>query len=352
MAGVGIFSRRSEPAVKAAACTTADIAISGGDPGLVWGSTYRWRAMRIPTISRARDLICTTVGSLPLQAFNIFWDPERLEYAELRIPDEPWMVRPNDKTTRSHMVAWTVDDLVFHGRAFWLITSRYSTGYPASFWRLPAEEVSVNADMWDANAPLGAFTLSWRGAELNNDDVVCFWSPIQSLLETGSTAIIQAERLGLAATRFATTPAAMGWLRQVEGEDLTGDELADLAATWAEARDTSAVAALNRSVEWHESSIDPDRLQLIQARQHSALELSRVANIPPYLVGAETSSFTYANAQQARQDLILFGCAPYIAVVEETLSGPSVSSRSRIIRFDKRAWLEAIAENSNGALPT
>lgn len=350
---MGIFSRRPDPEVKAAAYTSADIAIAGGDPALVWGSTYRWRAMRIPTISRARDLICTTVGALPLRAYNIVWDPERLEYAELRIQDEPWMVRPNERTTRSHMIAWTVDDLVFHGRAYWLIQSRYSTGYPASFLRLPADEVNLQADMWEANAPIGTYTITWRGAELDPANVVIFYSPIQSLLETGSTAIIQAERLGLAATRFATTPAAMGWLRQVEGEDLTSAELAELAAVWAEARDTSAVAALNRSVEWHESSIDPDRLQLIQARQHSALELSRVANIPPYLVGAETSSFTYANAQQARQDLILFGCAPYIAVIEETLSGPAVSSRSRIIRFDKSAWLDAIAPDSpNGALPT
>ena len=32
--------------------------------------------------------------------------------------------------------------------------------------------------------------------------------------------------------------------------------------------------------------MDPVELQLVEARQHQALELARFANIPPYFVGA------------------------------------------------------------------
>jgi len=43
---------------------------------------------------------------------------------------------------------------------------------------------------------------------------------------------------------------------------------------------------------------------------------------------------TYQNAEQARQDLYLFGARIYMDVIEQTLSGDDVLPRGRYVEFD------------------
>ena len=87
--------------------------------------------------------------------------------------------------------------------------------------------------------------------------------------------------------------------------------------------------------------MDPSKLQLTEARTYQALEMARVANIPPYLVGAPSGSgMTYQNAQQARQDLYLFGAKPFIDCIEQTLSMNNVTPRGRYIYLDVDSYLE------------
>ncbi|MGA1649782.1 MAG: hypothetical protein ACO39Y_10305, partial [Ilumatobacteraceae bacterium] len=75
-------------------------------------------------------------------------------------------------------------------------------------------------------------------------------------------------------------------------------------------------------------------------RQYQALELARLANIPPYLVGAPTGTgMTYQNALQARQDLYLFGAKPYLDCLQETLSGNNVLPAGKHVEFDLDDYL-------------
>jgi len=118
-----------------------------------------------------------------------------------------------------------------------------------------------------------------------------------------------------------------------------GDELAELASAWSTARSANAIGALNQYVKFVEFDSDPSKLQLHEGREHAALELSRVANVPAYLVGIPTGGMTYQNAQQARQDLYLFGAKPFICAIEETLSLDTVTPRGRHVRFDVDDYL-------------
>jgi hypothetical protein len=52
---------------------------------------------------------------------------------------------------------------------------------------------------------------------------------------------------------------------------------------------------------------------------------------------------TYQNAQQARQDLYLFGARIYLDVIEQTLSNADVLPRNRYVKFNVEKYLE---ENS------
>ena len=305
----------------------------------VWS---REAAMAIPTISRARDLLCSAVGALPLTLWSVDFN-NQAEPIEERLPPAQWMMRPDRNRTRQWMLAWTVDDLLFNARSYWHITSRYATGYPSAFEWWPASDVTVHND--------GRVT--YRSKDVDANDLVEFLSPLDGLLTTGWRAINIANNLDTAAERFSTVELPAGWLEQTENsEPLNAEELTQIASDFAAARNARTVAALNPYLRWKESTIDPTRLQLTEARAHQALELARLCNIPSYLVGAPSGgSMTYQNSVQAKADLIDFGAMPYIGCIEQTLSGPNVTPLGQFIRLDLNAWLRNPYVSSRNAAP-
>jgi hypothetical protein len=297
-----------------------------------WMQWSRQSAMTIPTVARSRNLIVGAISVLPLTLWKISFDPVAAQPVEQMQPPSGWMYRPDPTKTRSHIIGWTVDDLIWEARAYWEVTSRYSTGYPQTFKRLPAAQVQVN-DRGEV-----------RHNEISIDpaNVIEFLSTHDALMLNGWLAVQTALELEMAATRFAKTEVPAGWLQQKDGgEPMSGDELSLLAQDFATLRQTNVIAALNNVVDYHESTLDPAKLQLLEARGFQALELSRLMNVPAYFVGAPVTgrSVTYNNAEMLRQDLIDFSCLPFIAVIEQVLSGPNVTPGTQFVRFDLNAWL-------------
>lgn len=294
--------------------------------------------MQVPALSRARDLLAGTIAALPWRHYGTQWTGEDVE--EVPLPPLRWMYRPQDGVSRSWVTAWIVDGMMLHGRAHLHVESRYSDGYPASFRVLPPEIVGIEAGAFYGNAPLGPYTITVNGVTVPNRDIVSFWSPFDPVLEDGATAILTSIKLDRAALRFAATPMAMGWLEVSGGEPLDQGELDALAEGWVAKREANAVSAL-QGVTWNESDVDPVKLQLVESRAYQALEIARVAGVSPDLLGAPTGSGqTYRNALVSLQQLTLVDAAPYIDVIEETLSSDQVLPQGRIVRLDRDRWTE------------
>lgn len=297
----------------------------------------RAAAMSLPTISRCRDLIVSAVSALPLTFWRVDWSA--VPPIEARTPPPSWSARPDPDRTRQWLLAWTVDDLMFYERAHWEITERFAASdgaWPAAFRRLPPGTLELNK--------------AGTHATIDDDygrrvvpvaDIVEFLSPIEGLLSNGYRAISIALQLDAAAERFAACEIPAGVLEEQDGsEDLSAEELAELADTFAAARQLNTTAATNKYVKYRETPVDADALQLVEGRTYQALELSRLGNVPPYLAGAPAGTgMTYLNGQQSRQDLIDFGALPYIGCIEQTLSGPNVTPRNVSVRLDLNAWL-------------
>jgi hypothetical protein len=117
---------------------------------------------------------------------------------------------------------------------------------------------------------------------------------------------------------------------------MSGEELGDLAAQWAQARrEGNVIGALNNYVNFVEYDRDPLEVNAAQ-REYQALDLSRICSVPAYLVSAPTpgASMTYQNASQARQDLWLFGCQMLATAITSRLSMNDVLGRGRFVKFD------------------
>jgi hypothetical protein len=246
----------------------------------------------------------------------------------------------------------TVQDLILHGRSFWYVTSRYSTNFPASFVHLPYDNVTT-LDQAGPEWFGPSNSVQFNGHPLDTADVVQFLAPINGLLFVGARSIDIAYRLDEAVRRFASMDGAVsGHLQQVDGEPMSGEELSELAAAWAAARQDRAIGALNQHVKWVESTSLPDKLALTEARTHQAMELARVANIPPWLVGLSAGGMVYQNSSQARRDLYLFGAMPYAMCIQETLSMDNILPRGRHIEFDtERLFFEDFQDNQNAPAP-
>lgn len=289
------------------------------------------RAQTIPVLARAQNLLVSLIAGLDLREYSLQWTGD--EYEEVHVPGESWLASPSPGVTRQFFIGSIVGDLFWHGRAFAAIVGRYNNGYAAQFQWIPAGSVSTPdqvGPVWYGPSKIVQF----NGLELDTANIVQFIAPTPGVLYTGSRMIDIAIRLDTAARRFATSEIAAGYLQvQPGGEPMSSDDLADMASAWSTARQSNAIGALNEYVRFVEFNADPSKLQLTEGRQYSALELSRVAGIPPWLLGIGVSgSFTYQNSQDAMRQLWLLGARPIMTTIEETLS--MQLPRGRHVRFD------------------
>ena len=348
---MAIFSRTKQAAIST---HVGEPAVAGGfSPGYsssnvgvnMIGQYYTYRegeqrnlAVSIPTLNRAVDIFKSVIGSMPLKMYNEMWNGDEME--KVYIAPRSWLRRPDPSVSFQFLMAWTLDDLMFFGRAFWYITSRTADGYPATFTRLPAGSVTTTdmaGPVWFAPSTQVYF----QGGELDPANLVQFLSPSQGIIYSSQSAIETALKIEAARNRNASSSIPAGILRQTENsEPLSAQELSDLAAQFNAARATNQTAALNQYLTYTETSATPDKMLLIDSAQYSALEMSRVANVPPYLVGVATGAYSYQSSQQARADAWLFGVKLYADAISGALSMDNVLPRGTYVEFDADEYLE------------
>ena len=281
-------------------------------------STQRALAMSQPTISRARDLMCSVISCMNLKMMTEIWNGERME--KLPLAPRTWLRQIDPAVPNVFTLAWTVDDLFFTGRAFWAITSRGADGKPASFTRLPSNLVQTldqSGPVWFAPSKQIVF----NGGQLDANDVVQFLSPIQGIIYMSEKAIATAIKLENARYRNASSAIPAGVLQvQANSESLSAQELADLASAFNAARATNQTAALSPEVHYIETATSPDKMLLIDASEYQSKDLARLCNIPLYLAGIASGSYSYQNSKEARADLWTFGARAYADCIASTLS--------------------------------
>jgi len=296
----------------------------------------RNRAMSVATISRARDLMASVISCMPLKMYNEMWNGDEME--QVNIAPRTWLRQPDPSVTYPFLMAWTFDDLFFYGRAFWYITARTQDGYPTAFTRLPAGSVTTQdqaGPVWFAPSK----EVYFQGNMIDPKDLVQFLSPIQGIVYMSEQTVATALKLEGARYRNAESSIPAGVLKQTGGEPLSASELADLASAFNAARATNQTAALNEFLSYTETTATPDKMLLIDAANYQALECARLTNVPPYLVGVSTGSYSYQSSEQARADLYIFGVKAYADCIAATLSQNNVLPRGTYVKFDADEYL-------------
>ena len=348
---MGIFNRTVSKAAispqpsKAAAAGSAYMTQNTSNVGASMIGTYysyiegpaRNRAMSVPTVSRARDLMASVIGCMSLKMYTEMWNGSEME--KMPLAPRTWLRRIDPTLPNNFVLSWLFDDLFFFGRAFLYITSRTADGYPASFTRLPAAMVQTldqAGPVWFAPSK----QITFQGGQINPDDVVQFLSPIQGIIYMSEQAVATALKLEAARFRNSSSAIPAGILRQTGGEPLSGQELADLAASFNLARETNQTAALNEFVTYTETLTSPDKMLLIDSAEFQAMEMARLCNIPPYLAGISVGSYSYQSSAESRMDLWTFGVRAYADCIAGTLSQNNILPNGTYVEFDVEDYLK------------
>jgi hypothetical protein len=338
---MGLFTRATtdaaQPVVKAAAGSNVGMSQLDNYYAFTQGNN-RQRAMSVPAITRARDLLASVISCTPLKQYQEMWNPVDREMEQIDIAPRSWLRRLDPALPNATLFAWLFDDLFFTQRAFLAITERTADGFPSKFQRMPSAMVLTQ----DQAGPVffaPSKQIMFSGLPVDHRDVVQFISPIQGLLYTSPNAVLTSLKLEGARLRSAANSLPNGVLRQVGGEPLSAEELQNLSQSFEAARMTNTVAALNEFVTYTETTTDPSKQMLVEASEYQALEIARLANCPPYLLGVATGSYSYQNSTQARQDLYMFGAKLFMDCIAETLSADNVLPRGTYVKFSIEDYL-------------
>lgn len=280
----------------------------------------RTEAMSVASFARARNVLCSTAGRLPIEVFK---GPEP-------VPGKSCVTQPEPGRPRFVTILWTVDQMMCHGRAWWVVTERYAEdNRPRAFEWVPE---------W-----LGRFDESGQlvgdqnGRDFKAEDVKRIDAPHEGVLNFASRVLRQSQRLARAALRAADNPVPSIDLHQTTPEKLEDTEKRALIDGWAAARRgaNGGVAYTNAAVEAKVLGQPVEQL-LIEGRKAADLEVARAVGVPAWAldIGVEGSSITYTNVASRSRELVDYGLMPYLAAIEGRLSMDDILPAGTYCRFN------------------
>jgi HK97 family phage portal protein len=296
--------------------------------GIFYGaqSATREQAMGVPAIARARNIICSSIASLPLEGYNKFTG------AHVEPTQAIW--QPDPRIPASATYAWLAEDLLFHGVAYGVVLDAYasSDGSRIRSWtRVAPNRVTFNTNAQQTEITeylIDGMFIPQSGV----GSIIVFSGLDEGVLTRSGRTIRAALELEKAAEVYAKEPVPTMVLKS-NGTNLTPERISKLLESWKISRTKGATAFLNADVELQTLGFDPVKLQLNEARQYVALECARATGIPAYFISAETTSMTYSNSIGERKALIDFSLRPIMTVIEQRLTMPDFNPYGTEIRY-------------------
>jgi HK97 family phage portal protein len=288
----------------------------------------RQQAMAIPTIARARNILCS-LATLPLEQY--------IKSTGGHVEPNRVINQPDSRVPGSTIYAFIAEDLLFHGVAYGQVMSMYADGRIQEWTRIANERVSYKTN--SLQTEIIGYTIDGKDVPPRGvGSMVVFNGLDEGFLNRAGRTIRAAIALENASEAFAKEPVPMMVLKS-NGTNLTSERIGKLLEAWRVARSTRSTAFLNADVELQAMGIDPNKLQLNEARQYVALELCRAIGLPAFFASAETTSMTYSNATAERRSLIDFGGRNLLLAIEQRLSMPDFVGQGNEIRYSLDEYL-------------
>lgn len=288
-------------------------------------SITRELALEVPSVVRARNLICATVAAMPFELYR--------KSSGALIGKPVWLDQPSFNQPRSVTIAYTVDSLLFYGFALWKVTERYQEdGRPSRFEWVPNTRITP----YYGDSPNAAYIEGYYIDQLfySNDDVVTFQSLNDGVLKSGARVLRGALDLEIASTLATSTPMPSGIIRNL-GADLDPKEVQGLLAAFKTARTQRSTAYLTSTLEYQATSFSPKDMMYVDAKENYSTQIARLFNVDAFYLSADANnSMTYSNLLDSRKQFVSLTLQPFITAIEDRLSMNDVTANGNEVRFD------------------
>ena len=275
----------------------------------------RAQAMGVPPIARGRHILTATIADAPLVTRR----------GDAPGTPAPWLQSTGTVTSPQHRMAWTVDDLIFHGWSLWVV--QRDQGGITDAMRCPWEWWSFN--------DRGAVEID--GAEVPADSVLLIPGFHEGILNSSPRTIRGARELENQWSERAANPIPAAELHQTTPDKLTPTEVQDLLDGWSKAlrSNGSTVGYTPQSLELRthgEASAD----LLVEGRNAAAIDAARVLGLPASLIDASNvnSTLTYETAQGRNGELRDYSLKLYTVPIAARLSLDDVCPPGERVAFD------------------
>ena len=288
----------------------------------------RGNAMKIAAAAKCRNMIVGAIAGMPLVAMRAD-GPIGMDRQSTLI------TQPESGRPRAVTLAWTVDQMLWHGRAWWQITERYSDGRPMHVRLLQEGDVSHNPV--EGTVQVAGDPTVYPETEFIRIDALH-----EGVLTYARDVLARAALTEMSAARAGNNPVPSIELHQTEGAPLTNEQIDGLIARWAAAREGKygGVAFTGPNVDVKTHGVAAEQL-LIAGRNTAALDIARAFSLPAWAVDAsvEGSSLTYSNVPSRSRELLDYTLHPYMDAIGGRLSMDDVLARGQWCRLDPRRLL-------------
>lgn len=281
----------------------------------------RAHAISIPAVSKARNLLVSTISKFPLRA---------LQGDQVLTSQPTFLYRSDSTVTPYERMAWTVDDLIFHGHSLWLV-------------RRGAGDSSGRRPILDAEwCPQSLWTITnghllVDGVDVDDEDVILFNSPFEGLLNVGNRTLRGSIDTEASWVGRARNPIPLIELHQTD-DQLSSDEVTEFVKAWATARrnEDGAIGYTPPGLEIRvHGTVAADLM--VEGRNAVRTDIGSFLNIRASMLDgtAGVDSLTYSTTQGERNLFYEIDLPFWTDPIEARLSMDDVVPRGQRVRFDK-----------------
>jgi HK97 family phage portal protein len=288
----------------------------------IFARISRHDAMSVPSVARARNLICGTVASIPLEYY-------KTSTGEVIAPPR-WIKQLSKNQPSFVTLTWCVDSLLFYGVAYLLITERYAEdGRPSAFEWVANSRVTFTTDL--EGIMVTQYYVDAKAIDMN--DIVTIQGFDEGVLERGSRTIQAAIDVERAAATNSAQAQPAGFLKNT-GADLPPNEVQGLLAAWKRSRLNNSTAYLTSTLEYSPVSFSPKDMQYTDSVQSYSTQIARTMNVPAYYLSSDqNTTMTYANVQDERKQFYALSIEPYVQAIQQRLSMDDISTAGHQVKF-------------------
>jgi hypothetical protein len=291
----------------------------------------REEALRIPAVSKARNLLISKIAELPLRAIQANADGTDTDVTT----KYTWLYRTNSTVSPYERMAWTVDDLIFYGVSLWLLDRGTPDGSgrrgilnaswcPTSTWCIKPDED-------------GQLAVHVDGVPIAEDRYCLINSPFEGLLTVGVRTLRGARDVEKSWTGRALNPIPLIVLHQTD-DSMDPDEVKAFVDSFAQARvdPNGAIGYIPPNIDIEVYGTDAADLS-VEGRNAVRTDVGSHLNVrASVLDGTQgVASLTYATTQGERNAFYDDDLPFWTGPIQARLSLDDMVPRGVRIRFDK-----------------